>query len=157
MVGSIQAASSLGKKHRSNLLLLFILAMAKYPSAVRRLGTSLGKLPAKFTVMQLQQVLEKFVKTWAAMNNTELVQEEMARFDEQRQAPIMGVPRMLQKLGLLKKVVNTAASSAKLKRKRESPREPKFFWDMGSQHWDTSTQTRQQSFELLITYWVKRL
>ena len=75
--------------------------MAKYPSAVRILGTRLGKLPAAFTAKDLQGVLEKFLKTWAPMNETEQIQEEMTRYDDQRQGPTMGVPRMLQKFGVL--------------------------------------------------------
>jgi len=48
IVACIQAASSLGKEHKFNLLFLYILCLAKYPTAVKMLGARLSNLPAKF-------------------------------------------------------------------------------------------------------------
>ena len=119
IVACIQAASSLGKKHKFNLLFLYILSLAKYPTAVKMLGASLSKLPAKFTLKDLHRVLERFLKEWCTINDTEQVQEEMIRYDDQRQSPHMGVPRMMQKLGLLTKVEpgQNFRDKARLKRK----------------------------------------
>ena len=52
-----KAASSLVKKHKFNLLCLYILSLAKkYPTAVKMLRASLSELPAKFTLKDLHRV-----------------------------------------------------------------------------------------------------
>ena len=108
-----QAATALGKKHKYNLFLLFMLSLAKYPSAVKMLAVLFRKLPARFTVKDLKKTLDNFVTAWAKINDSETVQEEMRCYDDQRMCAKMGVPRMLQKFGVLAKVDETHLTSTK--------------------------------------------
>lgn len=129
MLRAFHAASSLGKRHKFNLLFLYILCLAKYPTAVKMFGARLSKLPAKFLLKDLRRVLERFLQEWCTINDTEQVQEEMLRYDDQRQSPDMGVPRMMmQKLGLLTKVEPGQTSSGKVRLKRKTTQGAPFFF-----------------------------
>ena len=147
IVACIQAASSLGKEHKFNLLFLYILCLAKYPTAVKMLGARLSNLPAKFLLEDLRRVLERFLREWCTINDTEQVQEEMLRYDDQRQSPHMGVPRMMQKLGLLRKVEPGPGqtSSAKVRRKRKTTQGARMSLGHGKPRltYELTGQTRQ--------------
>jgi hypothetical protein len=145
IVACIQAASSLGKEHKFNLLFLYILCLAKYPTAVKMLGARLSNLPAKFLLEDLRQVLERFLREWCTINDTEQVQEEMLRYDDQRQSPDMGVPRMMQKLGLLTKVEPGQTSSGKVRQKRKTTQGALFSLGHGKPRltYELTGQTRQ--------------
>ncbi len=105
----VEAANSLNE-HTGNLLLLFILSMAKYPTAVKELAPKLAKLPAAFTAQHLQAPLAKVLKSCAQRNNSEQLQEEMSRYDEQGMGLSMGLQRMRQMFGLLTEVQDTRPS-----------------------------------------------
>jgi len=109
------------------------------------LGARLSNLPAKFLLEDLRQVLERFLREWCTINDTEQVQEEMLRYDDQRQSPHMGVPRMMQKLGLLRKVEPGQTSSAKVRRKRTTTRGARMSLGHGKPRltYELTGQTRQ--------------
>ena len=85
------------------------------------------------------------MREWCTINDTEQVQEEMLRYDDQRQSPHMGVPRMMQKLGLLTKVEPGQTSSGKVRQKRKTTQEAFFSLGHGKTRlmYELTGQTRQ--------------
>ena len=97
-----KAIDALGK-HQGNFLLHYILAISKYPTALKILLTNFQTLVVGFNAKQLKVKCHQAICTFAAVNNTAQVQRELVIYDDQRECTCSGFTQTMIRMGLLKK------------------------------------------------------
>ena len=113
MPAFVEAAQKLGR-HRGHVLLMSILARAKYPTVVRDLALRFAGLPIKFSAAQLKKVCHDGIRHAASINETPKLQREMIIYDDQRMGCHMGLARIMEKLGLLRASTKGTESGSKI-------------------------------------------
>ena len=98
----ISSIPKLGR-HSGNLLLHYILALAKYPFAVDFLATAFSSLPESFKAADLTQACHRAIQQCVDVNGDAQVQMQMVNFDEGRMASTMGLPRIMEWLQALRR------------------------------------------------------
>ena len=93
-----EAAQKLGE-HLGNVLLLYILAQAKYPTVVRDFAVRFAAMPVPFTAFALKHPCHGGIRHAASENECTTLQREMIVYNEQRMACHMGLARVMEKLG----------------------------------------------------------
>ena len=99
-------------QHASNLVLQLIIRMAKYPTAMR----ICAMLPAKVTPGNLKTACHAAILEAADLVQDEVFRQEMLIFDDQRMGPSMGLPRVMEWFGFLRKSTNALPASGRLVR-----------------------------------------
>ena len=97
----VEAAQKLDA-HRGNVLLLSILARAKYPTVVQDLAVRFSTMPVPFTACALKQQCHAGIRHAASVNESKALQREMLLYDDQRMGCHMGLARVMEKLGLIR-------------------------------------------------------
>ncbi len=92
--------------HQGNVLLHYLLAQAKYPMVVRHFASLLAGLPAGFGVAELLSKCQETCRFMAANNETEQFQREMYLYNDQRMGAVMGMHRVMAKLGVLQRMLH---------------------------------------------------
>ena len=108
----LEVVDGLGQ-HASNLVLQYIIIMAKYPTAMRILGKHFRVLPAKITPRSLRAACHAGILEAAALVQGEIFRQEMLIFDDQRMGTVMGLPRVMEQFGFLQRSTSALPASGR--------------------------------------------
>ena len=108
--------------HRGNVLLLYILAQAKYPTVVKDLAGRFAKIQRKLTANEVKVHCWAAIREAARVNETSALQQEMLIYDDQRMCCIQGLARVMEDLKLLRVSAPGTHSSNTIALGRGKPR-----------------------------------
>ena len=91
-------------QHKEHVLLQYILASAQYPSIMEIVAKQYSNLPAKLTAASLKAASHRVIILAEVTSKDDVLRHEMSLFDDENKTAVVGLPKVLEQLGLLQEV-----------------------------------------------------